>query len=61
MLYSAKRGNIAIIDLRKEKPSRDALLKLMLGPTGNLRAPTIRIGRNLIVGFDEGIYSKFLL
>jgi hypothetical protein len=50
-----------MIDLRKEKPGRNALLKLMLGPTGNLRAPTVRIGRTIIVGFDEGIYSKFLL
>ena len=25
----------------------------MLGPTGNLRSPTVRVGRTLIVGFDE--------
>jgi hypothetical protein len=61
MLFSARRGNLTIIDLRKEKPGKDALLTLMLGPTGNLRAPTVRIGRTLIVGFDEGIYKKFLL
>jgi len=24
------------------------------GPTGNLRAPTLRVGRTLLVGFDEG-------
>jgi hypothetical protein len=27
--------------------------KLMLGPTGNLRAPTLRVGRTLVVGYNE--------
>ncbi len=30
------------------------------GPTGNLRAPTVRKGRMLIAGFDEGTYKRFL-
>lgn len=29
----------------------------MLGPTGNLRAPTIRRGKTLVVGFNEDVYS----
>jgi hypothetical protein len=29
--------------------------KLMLGPTGNLRAPTLRVGRTLVVGYNEQI------
>ena len=33
---------------------------LLLGPTGNLRAPTLRKGRTLIVGFDEATYAKLL-
>jgi hypothetical protein len=32
----------------------------MLGPTGNLRAPTLRVGRTLLVGFDEDTYRKVL-
>jgi hypothetical protein len=32
----------------------------MLGPTGNLRAPTLRVGRTLIVGFDEETYRRVL-
>ena len=32
----------------------------MLGPTGNLRAPTLRVGRTLLVGFDEETYRKVL-
>jgi len=33
----------------------------MLGPTGNLRAPTLRVGKTLIVGFDQGILEQHLL
>ena len=29
----------------------------MLGPTGNLRAPTIDTGGVLLVGFNESIYE----
>ncbi|MEZ6006130.1 MAG: ArsC family (seleno)protein, partial [Planctomycetota bacterium] len=30
----------------------------MLGPSGNLRAPTIRKGKTLIVGFHEELYEE---
>jgi hypothetical protein len=29
----------------------------MLGPTGNLRAPTIRRGKTVIVGFNEDAFG----
>ena len=29
----------------------------MLGPTGNLRAPTIRAGKSVIVGFNEDVFT----
>lgn len=32
----------------------------LLGPTGNLRAPTIRAGKTLLVGFDEDSFEKAL-
>ena len=32
----------------------------MLGPTGNLRAPTIRKGKTLLVGFQEEVFQKVL-
>jgi hypothetical protein len=34
---------------------------IMLGPTGNLRSPTIRVGTTLIVGFDQGVFENQLL
>ena len=59
-LYVARGKKIALVDLRKAKPDRAALLALLLGPTGNLRAPTLRKGRTLIVGFEEETYKKLL-
>jgi hypothetical protein len=32
----------------------------MLGPTGNLRAPTLRVGKTVLVGFDETSYQAIL-
>jgi len=32
----------------------------MLGPTGNLRAPTLRVGKIVIVGFNEEAYADVL-
>jgi len=29
----------------------------MLGPTGNMRAPTLRVGKTLLVGFNDEAYS----
>lgn len=40
--------------------SRDDVLGALLGPTGNLRAPTLRVGRRLLVGFDEAVYDEVL-
>jgi len=42
------------------KPS-DEVVDAMLGPTGNLRAPTLRSGSSLLVGFNEEQYREVLL
>lgn len=34
-----------------------ACVDAMLGPTGNLRAPCIRVGKTIVVGFSEEIYA----
>jgi arsenate reductase-like glutaredoxin family protein len=59
-IYASKGKQVVHLDLRKEKPDRAALLGLLLGPTGNLRAPTLRKGRTLLVGFDEASYTAVL-
>lgn len=59
-IYASKGKQVIHLDLKKEKPDAATLKNLVLGPTGNLRAPTLRKGRTLIVGFDEATYAKLL-
>ena len=55
----ATRGaKVVAFDLRKDPPSDADLLAVLLGPTGNLRAPTLRVGRTLVVGFGESVYAE---
>lgn len=56
----AKGKKVVEFDMKKAPPGMDELLKHMLGPTGNLRAPTIRAGRTVLVGFDEATYQAAL-
>jgi hypothetical protein len=53
----AKGGKV--VELAGGKASA-AIVDSLLGPTGNLRAPTIRVGRTLLVGFDEEAYRDTL-
>lgn len=59
-LYAVKSKRVVHVDLTKGRPDKAALLALLLGPTGNLRAPTLRKGRTLLVGFDESTYRRVL-
>ena len=59
-LYVAKGKKIVHVDLQRDAPDDATLLSLMLGPTGNLRAPTVRHGKTLIVGFDAATYAGLL-
>jgi arsenate reductase-like glutaredoxin family protein len=59
-LYAMKGKKVIHLDLRKDRPDDSTLLSLMLGPTGNLRAPTLRKGRTLMIGFNEETYKQLL-
>ncbi len=59
-IYASKRGKLDYIDLRRGRPDDKALAAVLLGPTGNLRAPMFRVGRALVVGFDEPTYRRLL-
>lgn len=37
---------------------REEVLAAVIGPTGNLRAPSLRLGEVLIVGFDADLYRE---
>jgi len=40
--------------------TREEILKVSLGRTGNLRAPTLRVGKRLYVGYNEDMYRELL-
>lgn len=39
--------------------AKETILAAALGRSGTLRAPTLRIGERLYIGFGEGLYSQF--
>ncbi len=56
----AQRGKTLTFDMKTTRPDDPKLLAAMLGPTGNLRAPTLRVGRTLLVGFHPEMYAAEL-
>jgi hypothetical protein len=57
----AGRGkNVVTFDMAKSPPDDETLAAYLLGPTGNLKAPTLRIGETLLVGFNEEAYKQVL-
>ncbi|MEE2709048.1 MAG: hypothetical protein VYA69_05590 [Gemmatimonadota bacterium] len=38
--------------------ANDKIIEAMLGPTGNLRAPAMRVENLILVGFHENVFSK---
>lgn len=57
-LIAAKGKKVETFDLKNDRPDDATLLARMMGPTGNLRAPTARVGRTLVVGFNEDVYAR---
>lgn len=58
-VISICRGRILRLTMAK-KPSDEEVLRAILGPRGRLRAPSIRVGKTLVVGFDETEWSNVL-
>lgn len=57
-VYVAKGKKLDVFDMKSAKVG-DVAAK-MLGPTGNLRAPTMRVGKTTIVGFNEETFEEVL-
>jgi hypothetical protein len=41
------------------KDEKKAILKACLGRTGNLRAPALKMGDRVVVGFNDDMYAQF--
>jgi arsenate reductase-like glutaredoxin family protein len=54
----ARGKKMVTFDLKKDPPDDATLLAHLLGPSGNLRAPTVRKGKTLLVGFSDELYGQ---
>ncbi len=53
------RGSKSIVlDLKAAPPGSAVFAEAVLGPTGNLRAPTLRLGNAWLVGFGEAAWTE---
>jgi hypothetical protein len=55
-----KGKKVITFDMKADAPDDETLAACLLGPTGNLKAPTLRIGKTLLVGFSEAAYREEL-
>ena len=54
----AKGKKFQTFDMRKEPPAPADFAKAALGPTGNLRAPAIKMGKTWLIGFNAEVYGE---
>ena len=64
MAQAASRVIVAkgrsVVEFRPGRDDPKAIATAMLGPTGNLRAPTIRAGKTVLVGFNDDVFGELL-
>lgn len=59
-LIVMKGKKVVTFDMKKNPPDDETLLSHLIGPTGNLRAPTVLKGKTMLVGFDAEAYKQGL-
>lgn len=59
-LIVAKGKKVLEWDLTKQPPTAEEIRKNVLGPSGNLRAPTAVRGKTVLVGFNDDVYDSGL-
>ncbi len=56
-LWIAKGKKVVFVDLKKNEMEEEEMLALIIGRSGKLRAPTIRAGKRMLVGFNRDAYT----
>lgn len=56
----ARGKKVLTFKMKSDAPEDEELLKLILGRSGTLRAPTLRRGKTLLVGFNADAYAETL-
>jgi hypothetical protein len=57
-VVAARGKKVVVFDMTKDPPDDETLAAHLLGPSGNLKAPTLRVGDTLLVGFGEEAYRQ---
>ena len=61
MITNAKTVRIGkgkkVLEFAPNDDNREEILKAAMGRTGNLRAPTIRTGDQLMIGYNDEMYG----
>ena len=47
-------------ELAPQQDAKEEILKQALGPSGNLRAPTYRVGAKFVIGYNGNLYEQWL-
>jgi arsenate reductase-like glutaredoxin family protein len=59
-LYVTRGTKVIHFDLNHDHPGNESIMELVIGRSGKLRAPTIKVGKTLVVGFDQATYEQVL-
>jgi hypothetical protein len=64
LLAGAEKVHVAVgkkvVEFDPTTVDRDLFLKKVLGPSGNLRAPALRIGKVFYIGYHPDMYKILL-
>ncbi len=56
-VLAARGKKVLEIELSPNPADSEDLQRAVLGPSGNLRAPTLRVGTTIVVGFNPDVYA----
>lgn len=59
-ILAAKGSKVVHLKLRGTEVADMDIEAVVVGPTGNLRAPAFKVGKTLVIGFNEGAYKQVL-
>jgi hypothetical protein len=57
-VVAARGKKVVVFDMTNDPPDDETLAAHLLGPSGNLKAPTVRFDDTLLVGFGEAAYRQ---
>lgn len=60
LVLAVKGSALVEFNLRQDPPVEKLLYENLIGPTGSLRAPAIRVGKTLVVGFSDESWTRAL-